>query len=789
MDQPHSPDPSDPDGSAPTRDTPSFHGQETNPAAPVPPFQLDQFEIRRQIGKGGQGFVYEAFDHSLDRSAAVKIVLSRGQNSGTLDRFEREAKALAQLDHRNIVTIYTSKATSRFGTPARYFAMEYIPAALSITDYVQEHGIPLHQRVDLIRLLCLALEVGHRQGIFHRDLKPTNLLVDKEGVPRVIDFGLASGPSVNDEDGVQRAREQGTAVGTPCYMSPEQFSGDPDLIDERSDVYGMGVVLYEVLTGHLPYPVLGKHWRKVGEIVREHPPDPPRRFCTGLDSELLAILNKALQKEPGQRFASMQEFAEDLGRWQAGERPAARVATTVTRFVAMVRRNAIARPRLVLAACVISSVAVASVFVRGLVADGLPVDGWLQDLGAKARAVSGSGPGELTMVRGVLIDKEGMGKLADRLGMGGVVPGTPLTYRELHGWIAGRLAEAHPSVVAYDIAFGDADNPGDAAMAEGIEQLRNTGCQVVFAHPDWPSSSGERRPLDSDIVTSSWIGAPTGEYAQTGWQIDTAVELPGETLASPSFSLVAFVAMRFPDMPFFITRIDPDTAEVVLTLRETDAGAARNAGTEHRVDVTFVRRDEGAKEYVEKGSRIAYSRLEVPPVEAIEQVTFNAHELLDFSPSELRDRFHQRVVVIGQSIPDDGVFPKEDWQDHPGGVKIEGFKTQLVAIQALIAGAPPRYATPPQHLLAILGGAILGLVIALGSQSPARWKFFVVGGVSLAIVALSPLVLAAGLVFIGPLSVVAALVLTFLAASWVRNARTSRGYDSWTNLRTGKNNV
>ncbi|QKK09862.1 MAG: protein kinase [Planctomycetota bacterium] len=172
---------------------------------PDPPFRLDQFEVRRLIGRGGQGFVYEAFDHDLDRSAALKIVISRDEGRVALSRFEQEGKSLARLKHPNIVTIYTSKSTTMFGdAPARYFAMEYLPAAMPITEHAAHHKLPIHRRVDLIRSLCLALEAGHRKGVFHRDIKPPNLLVDNRDVPRVIDFGLAAGPSVRDD--AQRAR-------------------------------------------------------------------------------------------------------------------------------------------------------------------------------------------------------------------------------------------------------------------------------------------------------------------------------------------------------------------------------------------------------------------------------------------------------------------------------------------------------------------------------------------------------------------------------------------------------
>lgn len=767
--------PDDPDGTEPTRDPTPAEGADNqceSADVPEPPFQLDEFEVLRRIGRGGQGFVYEAFDNNLDRSAALKIVIAKRHSPDALDRFEREGKALAKLNHPNIVTIYTSKTTAAFGdAPARYFAMEYFHAALPVTEYADQHGLPIHKRVSLARTLCLAIEAGHQEGIYHRDLKPPNLLVDKDGVPRVIDFGLAAGPSVQDESG-RRAREYGTAVGTPCYMAPEQFRGDPDLIDERSDVYGMGVVLYELLTGHLPYAVLGKHWREVGEIVQTVEPDPPRRFRRDLDDDLVAVLARALCKAPSERYQTMRELADDLGRWRAGEHTSARERSVSSRALASLRRRAVSEPKRALAAGALLSVVLASVFVRGLIADVLPLDGWLREIGSSARVALGDGPGELTSVRGISIDRDGVEAVAQSLGIEGVVPGDTQTYRELHGRTLEKLAEAEPRVVAIDIGFADRDDPGDPAFVRGIETLRDAGCPVVIAHPDWPMLTAKRRAIDADILGTNPTGVPTGEFSpEEGWRMDSAVQLPGEILATPSFSIATYMAMRYPDTPYF-TKIDPISAEVVVTLGAVNAGISDTVGEEQRIPVTQVRPDVGKRGLVERGSRIAYTYLEIPSREALDRATLDLVELFDLPLNELRERLYQRVVVIGQSIPG------QDWQYHPQA-PVEGFKIQMVAIQSLLDNAPPRLATSPLHLLMMGLGAAVGLFIGFGGPDTKRHRLVLLAVTSLSVVAVSPLLVAAGSVFIGPLPVVAALVLAFVVADRVCSVRIARGLEGW----------
>lgn len=786
MDHTPTPIPDDPDGSAATRDLTTPAGQPRSERAadeppvtcesatvPDPPFRLDQFEVRRLIGRGGQGFVYEAFDHDLDRSAALKIVISRDEGRVALSRFEQEGKSLARLKHPNIVTIYTSKSTTRFGdAPARYFAMEYLPAAMPITEYAAHHKLPIHRRVDLIRSLCLALEAGHRKGVFHRDIKPPNLLVDKRDVPRVIDFGLAAGPSVRDD--AQRAREYGTAVGTPCYMSPEQFSGDPDLIDERSDIYGMGVVLYELLTGQLPYPVLGKHWRDVGEIVREQPPEPPRKYRPDLDRQLEAILTKALRKDPRARYASMQEFADDLGRWQSGELPVACTPDPVSRSVSVVRRLAVAKPKLATVGCLVAAVLFSNGVIGAGFSDQISLGPLFESGAARVRSVLGSTPMAFTAVRGVQVDEEGVRSLVEQVGLEDVTPGQIATYRRLHGYLLSKLAEGRPSVVAIDIAFADRDDPGDAAMVEGIRTLRDAGCQVVLALYNWPSQTPDPVTLDKDILADNPRGAPTGEFLRTGWRLDTAARLPGDGLASPSFALAAVAAKRMPTVPY-IVRLDPARAEVVLSPSTTDMSVGRALRTEHRVGVSFVRLDSGVSGVLPYGTEVAYSVLDVPPLETIDAATISVADLPGLTPEELSELLYQRIVVIGQSIP------RTDQVPHPSGGVVDGFKAQMVAIEALAKSRIVRHANPSLGALSIVAGAVLGVALAFVGPRAAWGRALAVVGATAAMSAVTVLLLALGFGFLGPLPVVAAMVPALLVGVWIRRVRLSRGYLPWAN--------
>jgi serine/threonine protein kinase len=272
-----------------------------------------------QLGSGGMGRVFLAADDRLNRKVAIKVLAPRYWPDRLLaDRFMREAQAMAQLSHPNIAGIYS------LGAPDEppHFVMEYIPGA-PLTRAARALRLP--QRMELFRKVVLAVEFLHQRGLVHRDLKPANILVGSDLEPKLLDFGLAL-----QLDATQRQLTRpGEVLGTPDYFSPEQAQGD-GLLDSRSDVFSLGVILYELLTGRLPF-----HGETLGaqvQALREEDPVLPRRIEESVPGELQNICLKALEKNPRDRYASAREMAADLERFLAGE-PVSALPTAYARLM------------------------------------------------------------------------------------------------------------------------------------------------------------------------------------------------------------------------------------------------------------------------------------------------------------------------------------------------------------------------------------------------------------------------------------------------------------------------
>jgi serine/threonine protein kinase/Tfp pilus assembly protein PilF len=255
------------------------------------------------------GAVYLAHDAQLDRPVALKIPRF-GLNPAPKDeeRFLREARAAAMLSHPNLCPVYDAGHIE--GVP--YLVMAYVegkPLSELLRDDPQR---PIQDAVRLVGQLALAMHEAHERGVIHRDLKPANVMIDSRGQPVIMDFGLARrGPETGDI----RLTESGVILGTPAYMSPEQVNGDVTATGPVSDVYSLGVILYELLTGRLPFT--GALGELLVEIVSRQPP-PPSQFRPEIDGELEVICLKALAKEPALRFGSMLEFANALERFSQG---------------------------------------------------------------------------------------------------------------------------------------------------------------------------------------------------------------------------------------------------------------------------------------------------------------------------------------------------------------------------------------------------------------------------------------------------------------------------------------
>ena len=278
------------------------------------PERIGSYTVIRLLGEGGQGIVYEAQQQSPRRAVALKVLKGgRFANRHDLRRFEREAQALAALNHAGTAAVYEAGRTEE-GLP--FFAMELVDG-LPLDVYVRRSGLPREQRLELFGGVCEVVQYAHDQGVIHRDLKPTNILINAEGDPKVVDFGLARITEA-DVTLTSEATETGQVKGTLRYMSPEQVSGRTHEIGFRSDVYALGVILYELLTDRPPYEI-SRFMPDAVRTICDQPPQRPSSITRSLRGDLETITLKALDKEPSQRYPSVGELGRDVGRYLAGE--------------------------------------------------------------------------------------------------------------------------------------------------------------------------------------------------------------------------------------------------------------------------------------------------------------------------------------------------------------------------------------------------------------------------------------------------------------------------------------
>jgi formylglycine-generating enzyme required for sulfatase activity len=313
---------------------------------PLPPggIKIGKYHLKRELGRGGMGVVYQATDMGLGREVALKLMLSQDVPEDEKERFVREAEASASLKHPYIVTLLEASVEGG----VFYFSMDYIEGK-TFKAVIQERSTDLPLLLGIFAKTCEGIGYAHRKGIIHRDLKPQNVMVDTEMNPHVMDFGLARRLDDAEAAAREKARkaeetkkkarltQMGALMGTPVYMPPEQAAGKVDEVDTRSDIYSLGVILYSILTGDLPFRA--KSTPELLLMIEEQAPPPPRSKNPACPWELEAVALRAIAKKKDDRYQTCFELKEDIEAWLGGLPVSAAGRGALYRARKFVRRN------------------------------------------------------------------------------------------------------------------------------------------------------------------------------------------------------------------------------------------------------------------------------------------------------------------------------------------------------------------------------------------------------------------------------------------------------------------
>lgn len=317
-----------------------LHGDSTSdPSIEPPAIELPGLELVATIGAGGMGVVYEARQHSPERAVAVKLLRPGWMTPESLRRFEDEARVLGWLSHPGVATVYSAGRVQTAAGPQPYLVMELVRGE-RLDQFIARANPDTAERLRLIREICHAVHHAHQKGVVHRDLKPANILVTSDAKPKILDFGIAR---ILDPD-LESTHHTGAGelLGTLPYMSPEQVRADPSQIDTRVDVYALGVLSYELMTGQRPHEVDSYAIHEAARVILEDEPTRVGELRPALRGDIATIVHKAMAKEKERRYASAEQLAHDIDRHLRDEPIRAAPPSRVYLIRKFARRNRLA---------------------------------------------------------------------------------------------------------------------------------------------------------------------------------------------------------------------------------------------------------------------------------------------------------------------------------------------------------------------------------------------------------------------------------------------------------------
>ncbi len=730
------------------------------------PERVGRYILGRLIDGGGMGRVFKAVHEETGAEAAIKIMRTDLASADAVERFRQEGRLLAKVQHPNIAQVYDAGTTHVGELETPYIAMEYIPEARTIREYARTLDTDGLLRAFI--KICRAVDHANERGIVHRDLKPSNILVDSFGEPKVIDFGVAKNLDQRFEKGAVVTLE-GNVPGTLPYMAPEQVLRRGELIDRRTDVYALGVVLYELICGRLPYRVSGVPLPEAMRVICEDEPTEPTRVTTreSLGRDLRTVLLKMLSKSRSRRYQSAEEVACELERLLDGR--AIDASPTSALYRAQWWLSGIGHREPLPTAAIIWILAVVLTMFAGpsVLYRGLGLAGSYAGILLSMAPVPGDGY-ENVLVIGLDDIEETARKVGGvELPPRALDPEPSTRGRPLIGALLERLALCEPQVVAVDFRFNAPDRA--QYIVDGVLALRAQGIDTVVGSTSFvPRGYGD--------IGSTGLGAFDESIAQVARWGSVSVSRSGDAFAVrlgmrvektgavfPSFGLMALASARSSGQEFDFS-FEDGFVRVSFEDRGVFPGIARRRGIGFNVPYTEVGRHTQSDllRGIMAGDMIVNAATTLPKwaFDESEPSTIRLGDALTMPLTELRRRVAGRAVMVID------LRPGSDEATLGDGRKVhKGYIWASWLDQALDGRSVRGPGTNGAFLQMLIGGFLGASLFLLPSRRRRVWGVGAVVVLSAAALIGGMIVFqVASLVFV-PLLGVAALVFAGLASA------------------------
>lgn len=604
--------------------------------------RLPNYTIIEQVGKGGFGIVYKAVHHAKERCEALKVLFSK--TPLVTAYFENEVHLIARLRHPNIATLHEAQLSA----PPFYYTMEFVEG-VRLNEYLKANPVSLARRIELVKTIAAALSYAHEQGVVHRDIKPQNILIDGDGVPHIVDFGIAKKLGLaSSYEG--RGPGESAPVGTLGYIAPEQKAGER--VDARADIYSLGALLYNCVTGQ-PARHAGETERTVRLL---------RKMKVGWPEDLAAIIARCVAEAPQDRYGNCKELVRDLDSFMLGRAVRARREPSplrrAARSAAYVLRH---YPNWVQAAAV------------ALVAAFVPFMFWK----LHARAIAGLSHADQVMVVG-FSEKTEQALVEGRIGAD--IPGLTLADRKslrmLHGQMIRTLSRAQPQVVVMDYFFPDCRDEYDEPL---IEAIRAAAYPVVVGAADLDVNCEPQvcENLRRVIHSAGSIHNPVPVSSQRDAHVMLCIQR-GFNPVAPGLAVAAFAAARHPgyraqlqlnrdrrelQIRFERVKTLPGEARFLPSFVDLKLGLFDTIGADTAFplsddapgesgDVTPPRepRVQGTNWWLKEGDQVAHARIQTRDNEYWRKRTLQYEDVLTASDNQLKLWFNGKAVILGETI-------------------------------------------------------------------------------------------------------------------------------------------